>query len=130
MKKLIVCTVYGLHGCIMIYAILVTYVIVYTVLEILSVSFILFRFLPMGDFIPANTTIFVENECSSQIQPMQSASDILSAQIGLRTGNATLNASKNSVRFQAENFVKMNFTFPNTDNDSLYLCVFWNFSDP
>ena len=96
--------------------------------EVPSVSFILFRFLPMGDFIPTNSTAFTENECSSQL-PTQSvaASDILSAQIGSRTGNVSLYASK---RFQAENLVEMNFTFPRIDNKSLYLCVFWNFSDP
>ena len=93
-----------------------------------SVSFILFGFLPMGDFIP-NSTSLLEDECSNQLQPTQSVSDILSAQIVFSTRNVSLYASINSVSFQ-ENPVKMNFTFPEIGDNSLYLCVFWNFSDP
>ena len=96
----------------------------HTVTESLPVFFILFNFLPMGDFIPNSSTTLNETECS-QVSPAQTASDILTAQVGMRNGNVYTE----SVILQ-KNPVRVNFTFDTVGNSSSYHCVFWNFSDP
>lgn len=78
----------------------------------------------MGDFIPTLTTL-TETECS-QVQPLHTASDVLSAQVGMR---GSLRNMYGSLKLHSDS-IKLNFKFEAMGSNSTYHCVFWDFSDP
>ena len=95
--------------------------------ENLPIFFILLHNLPMGNFI-SNTSNITVTKCNgeevSTTETTHAASDVVGAQVGKSSGNAS---NKDILLLTP---VILNFSFKTVVNGSTYRCVYWNFSDP
>ena len=103
-------------------------------IENLPIFFVLFKNLPMGDFI-TNTSNVTFTNCKGEeittLQTTRAASDIVGAQVGkiAHVGKITeIENILNTTLTLAP--VTLNFTFNTVVNGTTYRCVYWNFSDP
>ena len=74
-----------------------------------------------------NSSNFTVTECNDEIhttRTTRAASNVIGAQVGKKTANATELSSLLS------NPVHLNFSFNTVVNGFTYRCVYWNFSDP